>query len=57
MVLCRWILCQTNEYWSATKIKSVLHKKKSIVFFRKYPKIRNQLNFVQLIFVILRLIL
>jgi hypothetical protein len=23
MVLCRWILCQTNEYWSATKIKSV----------------------------------
>jgi four helix bundle protein len=23
MVLCRLILCQTNEYWSATKIKSV----------------------------------
>jgi hypothetical protein len=25
MVLCRWILCQTNEYWSATKIKSVFY--------------------------------
>jgi hypothetical protein len=24
MVLCRWILCQTNEYWSTTKIKSAL---------------------------------
>jgi hypothetical protein len=23
MVLCRLILCQTNEYWSATKIKSL----------------------------------
>jgi hydrogenase-4 membrane subunit HyfE len=24
MVQCRWILCQTNDNWSATKIKSVL---------------------------------